>query len=176
MQSNKWGKHGWEFLHSVSFNYPIKPLQEDRETYRFFFESVKKILPCKICRDSFTFFYDNIPIDEYLDDRNGVVYWLYIMHNIVNLKLSNKLESFKDILLKYENQRAKCGNINTKDKELLSECQKDIDWNDAMEEFYQQTIDKYEKKTIETISKLIKNNREKQDVINILLTINELHG
>ena len=41
MQSNKWGKHAWEFSHYVSFNYPIKPTQHDRECCRTYFENLK---------------------------------------------------------------------------------------------------------------------------------------
>jgi hypothetical protein len=172
MQSNKWGNHAWEFSHYVSFNYPVKPTLADKEYCKTYFENLKNILPCKICKNSYAFFYDNFPIDEYLNDRNGVVYWLYIIHNIVNLKLNNKLSPFKCIILKYENDRARCGNINTKDEKKIKECQKQLEWNDEMEYFYNETIDKYEKLTIEKISYLIKKNKKRQEIIDIILNLN----
>lgn len=173
MQSNKWGKHAWEFSHYVSFNYPIEPTQNDKEYCRTYFENLKNILPCSICRNSFVFFYDNFPIDEYLNDRHGVVYWLYTIHNMVNYKLNNKSTPFKSIILKYENDRARCGNIDTKDEKKTKECQKPLEWNDDMEKFYNETMEKYEKLTIKKISLLIKNNKKRQEIIDIILNLND---
>ena len=86
MQSNKWGNHAWTYYHTITFNYPLDPQQEDKENYRTCFENMRKILPCNICRNSFNFFYCNLPIDEYLSDRNGITYRLYMIHNLINLK------------------------------------------------------------------------------------------
>jgi hypothetical protein len=171
MQSNKWGKHCWEFCHNVSFNYPINPSKSDKDSHKLFYENLKNILPCSVCRCSYSFFYENFPIDEYLDDRHGVVYWLYIVHNIVNLKLNNELMSFKDVILKYENNRARCGNIDTKNTDILLECQKPIEWNDEMEIFYRYTITKYEKNTIKKLAKLLKYNPDHKDILKILKNI-----
>ena len=168
MQSNKWGSHCWEFCHTISFNYPINPLKSDKISYKMFYENLKNILPCNICRCSYTFFYDNFPIDDYLDDRHGVVYWVYIMHNIVNLKLNNEWKTLKEVILKYENNRARCGNIDTKDSQTLSDCQKQIKWNDEMEIFYGHIINKYEHKTIKKIANIIKNNTEHHDILKII--------
>jgi hypothetical protein len=168
MQSNKWGKHAWTFFHTLSFNYPIVPMQCDRDNYKKFFELIKDMLPCNVCKKSFIFFYNNLPIDDYLDDRNGVVYWLYTMHNIVNLKLDTNVFDFKELILKYENRRARCGNINTSDKKKLAECQKYIEWNKEMEDFRTQTIKKYESITIKRIGKLIKDNTKREEIKYIL--------
>jgi hypothetical protein len=168
MQSNKWGNHCWEFCHTISFNYPISPLNSDKNAYKMFYENLKNIIPCNICKCSYAFFYDNFPIDNYLDDRHGVVYWVYTIHNIVNLKLGNNVVILKDVILKYENNRARCGNINTKDNDIISDCQKTIEWNDEMEMFYKRTINKYQQITIEKISSLIKNNCEHKDVLKII--------
>jgi hypothetical protein len=172
MQSNKWGKHAWEFSHYITFNYPIEPTQHDKESCRTYFENLKNILPCSICKNSYIFFYDNFPIDDYLNDRNGVVYWLYTIHNMVNYKLNNKSISFKSVILKYENNRARCGNINTKDTKKLKECQTLLNWNDEMENFYNKTIDKYETVTIKKILMLIKKNKKRQEIIDIILNLN----
>jgi hypothetical protein len=50
-------------------------------------------------------FIDNIKIDKYLDDRYGIVYWVYTIHNLVNIKLNYKLEDLKSVILKYEKKR-----------------------------------------------------------------------
>ena len=53
MNVNEWGPGGWTFLHTITFNYPLNPDLEDKKKYKGFFESVKKMLPCKYCRNSF---------------------------------------------------------------------------------------------------------------------------
>lgn len=172
MQSNKWGNHAWEFYHTVTFNYPENPMQEDKDNYKTCFENLTKILPCSICRNSFTLFYKNLPINDYLDDRNGVTYWFYIIHNLVNLKLDNKLMHFKDVILKYENNRARCGNIDMKkNKDKLLECQKPIEWNNKMQKFMEDTFNKYHKITIKEIAKMIKNNIDRPEIQHIMVNL-----
>ena len=41
MNVNKWGPGGWEFLHSITFNYPLDPIDTDKENYRIFFNQLK---------------------------------------------------------------------------------------------------------------------------------------
>ena len=68
------------FLHSISFNYPLDPKDDDKIKYKNFFKSLENILPCKYCRESYEIYYKYIPIDEFLDSRIGVCYWLYRIH------------------------------------------------------------------------------------------------
>jgi hypothetical protein len=42
-----WGPPMWHFLHTMSFNYPVNPTQEDKEHYRDFVLSLQHVLPCK---------------------------------------------------------------------------------------------------------------------------------
>jgi hypothetical protein len=105
MQTKEWGRCAWDFLHTISFNYPINPSIEEKKNYKFFFENLKYILPCNTCRYSYMIFIDNIKIDKYLDDRYGIVYWVYTIHNLVNIKLNYKLEDLKSVILKYEKKR-----------------------------------------------------------------------
>ena len=175
MQSNKWGPDAWSFFHTVSFNYPLDPKQCDKDAYKTFFENLKQMLPCSVCRKSYIFFYDNFPIDEYLEDRNGVVYWLFILHNIVNMKLDKPVAKFKDIVLKYENNRARCGNINTSNLEKLKECQKPIIWNVEMETFVENTFCKYNDITLKKVAKLIKHNQDRDEVKHIIKNIDKLN-
>ena len=174
MQSNKWGPDAWSFFHTVSFNYPLDPKQCDKDAYKVFFESLKLMLPCSICRKSYNFFYDNFPIDNYLEDRNGVVYWLFILHNIVNMKLDKPTAKFRDVVLKYENNRAKCGNIDTSDTEKIKECQKPVKWNVGMESFVEDTFNKYNTVTIKNIAKMIKKNQDRDEIQHIIGNIEKL--
>ena len=57
MQTSSWGKPGWVYLHTTSFNYPNDPDEYDRsmdvpigttrQTYKNFFTYVGETLPCR---------------------------------------------------------------------------------------------------------------------------------
>ena len=44
MNVDKWGPGGWIFLHTITFNYPLDPDENDKERYKTFFNMVS-ILP-----------------------------------------------------------------------------------------------------------------------------------
>ena len=47
-------------------------------------------MPCKYCRESFVIFTDEIKLINYLDNRDKLSKWLYLVHNRVNDKLRNQ--------------------------------------------------------------------------------------
>jgi hypothetical protein len=112
MNVNKWGPGGWNFLHSITFNYPLNPTENDKKNYSNFFKSIGNMLPCKYCRESYIIYYKYLPIDEFLDSREGVTYWFYTIHSLVNQKIYKNNTTFSDVIKKYENFRASCGTIS----------------------------------------------------------------
>ena len=54
MEPTIWGKHAWVFLHSISMNYPDKPSISDKKNYKDFFENLKFILPCEVCKKHYS--------------------------------------------------------------------------------------------------------------------------
>ena len=50
MMTSVWGPPLWHTLHTISFNYPIKPTDKQKKDYYKFYSSLKNILPCKYCR------------------------------------------------------------------------------------------------------------------------------
>ena len=52
MLTSVWGPPMWHSLHTISFNYPVKPTKEDKDNYYAYFKSLQKILPCRYCRDN----------------------------------------------------------------------------------------------------------------------------
>jgi uncharacterized protein YdhG (YjbR/CyaY superfamily) len=78
---------------------------------------------------------------------------------------------FRDVILKYENLRARCGNIDTTDSEKLKECQKKIEWNVEMKHFYDNTIKKYYNITTDKISFMLKNNTDRDEIKQIIANI-----
>ena len=45
-----WGPAQWHMLHTISFNYPVKPTLEEKKQYRNYVISLQNILPCGACR------------------------------------------------------------------------------------------------------------------------------
>lgn len=111
MNVNEWGPGGWIFLHTTTFNYPLNPIEADKIKYANFFNSIKTILPCKYCRQSFETYMKYIPIEEFLDSREAVTYWLYRLHNLVNEKVFKKKYSFDHVVRRYERIRAGCSKL-----------------------------------------------------------------
>ncbi|MBA43015.1 MAG: hypothetical protein CMF62_03285 [Magnetococcales bacterium] len=113
-----WGPSGWKFLHSVSFGYPIKPTNEQKNEYRNFFKSVGDILPCVYCRESYKKFIQEgcTKLDENaLENRDSLTRWLYNIHEAVNEKLEVTYGvTYQDVVNKYESYRAKCSKQKAK--------------------------------------------------------------
>ena len=106
MNTNVWGPHLWSYLHCVAFNYCDNPSPEQKENIYNFLKSVKDTMPCKYCRTSYAIFFKHLDLHSYLDDRMGVTYWLYILHNLVNLKLKKPPINFYDNVVEFEKIRA----------------------------------------------------------------------
>lgn len=152
MQSNIWGKHAWEFFHIITFNYPIIPTSTDKQQIKCLFDCLGPNLPCCICRDSFAFFYKYLSINNFIDSRYGIVYWLYIIHTIVNFKLNKNSINFADVIKKYEALRVS-------NKEPVN--------SSYINDFIQKT-EKYNKIMTDQIVKMLKENQDKDEVKKIV--------
>ena len=131
MMTKVWGPAGWLLLHCVTFGYPytINPDNLDhaykKDHYKSFFNMVGHVLPCKYCRESYIEFSKETPIDNFLDTRDNLCRWLYIIHNKVNNKLGvgqDCIPTFKEVQEFYEKFRAKCK--KTSDAERISNKEK----------------------------------------------------
>ena len=45
-----WGPTQWHMFHTISFNYPVNPSNEDKKNYMDFIRNLVNVLPCKFCR------------------------------------------------------------------------------------------------------------------------------
>ena len=43
MLTSVWGPAAWHLLHTISFNYPINPTEENKKQYKEFVESLKNL-------------------------------------------------------------------------------------------------------------------------------------
>ena len=50
MLTSVWGPSLWHYLHTMSFNYPVKPTKQDKKQYKNFILLLKHVMPCKYCR------------------------------------------------------------------------------------------------------------------------------
>lgn len=178
MNVNEWGPGGWTFLHTITFNYPLNPTNDDKERYKKFFDSIKTILPCKYCRQSFEIYMKYMPINEFLDSREGVTYWLYRIHDLVNEKVFKEKCSFKNTVKKYEKIRAGCSKlIKDGDKaKVYNSCQSkknDIEIDDVSI-FVTNTERQYKKKIDQMINNLYKSKENpNEDYLNYLKNNNK---
>lgn len=82
-----WGKEAWHFIHYVALNYPDHPTDEDKRSYKLFFDLLPVVLPCPFCGVHFEETKQRIPIR--LESTKELFEWTIDMHNEVN-KMNNK--------------------------------------------------------------------------------------
>tara|TARA_B100002019_G_C21148952_1_gene537196 strand:+ start:364 stop:927 length:564 start_codon:yes stop_codon:yes gene_type:complete len=114
-----WGPGMWHFLHSMSFNYPVNPTQEEKENYRDFMLSLKNILPCGKCRKNLRSNYKRLPITmNVMKSRDTFSRYVYDLHELINGMLDKKSGlSYEDIRERYEHFRSRCNGKKQKVKE-----------------------------------------------------------
>jgi len=90
-----WGPPIWFFLHSMSLAYPKRidsnnvKHQEIKKSMYLFLSNLSNVLPCPLCANSY-YDYINEPgflIDNYLDSRESLFKYIYLLHEKVNDKL-----------------------------------------------------------------------------------------
>ena len=124
MQTDSWGPHEWESMQNKAFGSPEIFDKDTKRRYALYFETNVQIIPCSTCQSAFSNMMNYIPIDSYLDGRNGLCFWIFMMHNLVNRKLDKPLAIFSQVIFKYENFRARCGSKN--DVEKYNACKKEL--------------------------------------------------
>ena len=102
MNQNIWGPHLWFSLHTISFNYPLKPTQKDKDDYKLFFIHLQEVIPCSVCKKNYKRHLNEHPIEGFLYSRKLLVYWVIDMHNMVNAEIGKKILSYDIVIKKYE--------------------------------------------------------------------------
>ena len=100
MDPNKWGPHLWFFLHTISFNYPENPSFKNKVDYNEFYNSLKNMIPCEVCRLHYIQNLENSPPD--LSGRNALVKWTIDLHNKVNSQLNKPVYSYNKAITLYK--------------------------------------------------------------------------
>ena len=102
MNQNIWGPQMWFTLHSITFNYPLKPTEEDKNNYKNFFIYLQYIIPCTVCQKNYVRHLKESPVEYNLNSREKLVKWLIDLHNMVNGETGKKLLSYNNVIKKYE--------------------------------------------------------------------------
>lgn len=105
-----WGPAQWHMLHTISFNYPANPTEEQKNNYRNYILSLQNVLPCGACRKNLKNNLKNYPLTmDHMKDRNSFSRYIYNLHEIVNEMLDKKSGlSYCDVRERYEHFRARC--------------------------------------------------------------------
>lgn len=110
MLTSVWGPSMWHYLHTMSFNYPVKPTNQDKKHYKNFILSLQYVLPCKYCRINLTNNYKKFPLkDEIFINRESFSRYIYNLHELINKMLGKKSNlTYCQVRDRYENFRSRC--------------------------------------------------------------------
>jgi hypothetical protein len=149
MNTSQWGPGAWVSFHAMCFNFPKEPTYKDRSRYKRYYHLLGEMLPCRYCRESYVRFLEEIPMEPYLKDREGMIYWAYRIHDRVNQKLDKKSCDFVEYVRTYENMRAKCAKREVISGGLVGGCVepiKDFGSDQDVEQYARSIWDRYHPK------------------------------
>ena len=110
MLTTIWGPAMWHTLHTISFNYPVKPSSKEKKNYRRFILNLQNVLPCRHCRENLKRNFKAHPLRMCdMKDRDSFSRYIYKLHEVVNKMLGKKSGlSYCDVRERYEHFRARC--------------------------------------------------------------------
>lgn len=95
-----WGPSGWNFLHAVSYSFPVKPSEEEKHDMYNFLRYFARVIPCKMCRDDFgNYIRTHLKNSDNpaLKSKQQLVYFLVDAHNYVNVKIGKRIYSYAEV-------------------------------------------------------------------------------
>lgn len=123
MLTTIWGPSMWHYLHTMSFNYPVEPTDDDKTHYRDFVINLQYVLPCKYCRQNLQNNLKLYPLTmNNMVNRDSFSRYIYNLHEMINKLLGKKSNlTYCDIRERYEHFRSRC----TLDKPALIKIKKE---------------------------------------------------
>lgn len=105
-----WGPPMWHSLHTISFNYPVKPSKEQKEDYYNYFKTLEKVLPCRYCRENYAKNLKELKFGKsHFKNRDTLSKFVYKLHEKVNKNLGKKSGlTYSQVRDRYEHFRARC--------------------------------------------------------------------
>jgi hypothetical protein len=96
-----WGPFFWHTIHIVALGYPTDPSHGHKKAAKEFFESLKFLIPCPICKDHYVEHMEKYPITPHLDRRSDLFRWTILLHNEVNKALNKRSYTEAEVLQYY---------------------------------------------------------------------------
>ncbi len=105
-----WGPAQWHMLHTISFNYPVKPTEEQKKQYRNYVLSLQNVLPCGACRKNLKTNLMHLPLKMTdMKSRDTFSRYMYNLHELINKMLKKKSNlTYCDVRERYEHFRSRC--------------------------------------------------------------------
>jgi len=110
MLTTVWGPSMWHYLHTMSFNYPVRPSCNEKERYRNFVLNLKYVLPCGKCRKNLCNNFKKLPLQmSHMKSRSTFSKYIYDLHELINRMLNKKSGlTYEQIKERYEHFRSRC--------------------------------------------------------------------
>ena len=107
MLTTVWGPSMWHYLHTMSFNYPVKPTSIDKKNYMIFVLNMQNVLPCGHCRENLKRNFKAHPLKMCnMKNRDAFSRYIYKLHETVNKMLKKKSGlTYGEVRERYEHLR-----------------------------------------------------------------------
>lgn len=97
-----WGPFFWHTIHIAALGYPSNPSYGHKKAAKEFYESLKFLIPCPVCRQHYEEHLHEMAITPFLDRREDLFKWTVDLHNKVNLKLNKPRVSEQEAIAYYK--------------------------------------------------------------------------
>lgn len=87
MGPDVWGPIFWATMHIASLGYSQTPTKEEQEAAIAFYRSLSEMIPCPICKVHYKKLLNTLPIESAVKNRDTLVFWVFAIHNKVNVQL-----------------------------------------------------------------------------------------
>jgi hypothetical protein len=85
-----WGPFFWHTIHIIALGYPMEPSHAHKKSAKEFYESLKILIPCPICKEHYIAHLEKYPLTPHLDRRTDLFRWTVLLHNEVNKALGKR--------------------------------------------------------------------------------------
>lgn len=105
MSPEVWGPFFWNTMHVVSLGYPESPSDDEKKAVIQFYNSLQYMIPCPICREHYHVLLKNSPVENVVNSRKELVWWLFNIHNEVNKQLNKRVITWEEFIKHIEHLR-----------------------------------------------------------------------
>uniref|UniRef100_A0A6C0J8G0 thiol oxidase n=1 Tax=viral metagenome TaxID=1070528 RepID=A0A6C0J8G0_9ZZZZ len=90
---NDYGPKMWYLIHTFAGKYSFIHSQN----YITFIKTLSNLMPCFNCRLHFKKILKEHPVEQHMHSKHKLLYWTFVVHNIVNERLGKKLKKYSPV-------------------------------------------------------------------------------